>query len=476
MRVPYDPPMTSLTAGRSRYATLLLSSATAIALSAASIQAIPAAGADPVDADSADNTAETSNGASENGTDTCSDSDSIRFLDAFDQIVEDLRDEMPDNVTDGFNANADAMRASIISTDVAYVDVSRQATDINENAEDNADPFANFAVSRLDKIRNGDADATVAVQDLTLGEVTETIVLGLYTFTVPLELAATSMPAIGPVPGLESVATMPLIGSYATIGGLAKLPLQYGSQGIQALADAAQKQLADNCWTGEDAPSDEERLNEGAADAGNTAAPVQPAERGNAAYMELGERPGTDDDSTCTPASGESVGQAIDRAAEGVRPQVPENQEDAFDAEVSRLQSNAATARVTDNFIPRDAEEIHPVLALVDNPLLNFAAGAITGPSNQSTAVADLTIENSVDYAYIVESLTSLIIGEVWGSVVPSTPNAVNGQSYTSVPNFPNAASYLTTSGLGVYENVLDTMCLEGTDGEESDENSESAE
>ncbi|MGO3363688.1 MAG: hypothetical protein ACTIL2_14725 [Corynebacterium sp.] len=429
--------MTFKKTGTSRFTAMLLCTASAVTLST---HAIPAAGAQ-------DDTAP-------DGQTACTPSDTIAFIDAYDRIVDELAGDIPAELKGQFDTNADAMRGAIVNTDVAYVDVSRQASAINETAEENADPYANFAVSRLDKIRNGDASARVAVEDLTLGEVTETIVLGLYTFTVPLETVAQSVPAIGPVPGLEGVATLPLIGSYATIGGLAKLPLQYGAQGIRALADVAQNQLANTCWKGEDAPSDEERLSGGA----NPVVPVQPAERGKAAAMELGEN--------CTPASQENISQAIDRAADGVRPQVPAGQEGAFDAEVARLQANAANARITDNFIPRDAEEINPVLALVENPLLNFAAGAITGDMTRSTAVADLTIGNSVDYAYIVEALTSLIIGEVWGATVPSTPNPVNGRSYTSVPNFPNAASYLTTTGLGVYENVTDTMCLTGTEDE----------
>lgn len=447
------PGMTSLTTGRSRYATLLLTAATAFTLSTA---AIPAAAADP-----AENRANT--GASDNDT-NCTPSDTVSFLDAFDQIVETLEGQMPAPTRDGFNTNAKGMRAAIINTDVAYVDVSRKATAINETAEDNADPYANFAVSRLDKIRNGDADASVAVQDLTLGEVTETIVLGLYTFTVPLNVSAAAMPAIAPVPGLETVATLPFIGSYATIGGLAKLPLQYGAQGIKALAGVLQNQVASTCWSGEDAPSDEERLNQGAA---NPVVPVNPAERANADYLSLEGEPGQ----TCTPGSEETVSDAIDRAAAGVRPQVPAGQEGAFDAEVARLQANASNARITNNFIPRDAAEIHSVLAMVDNPLLTFSAGAITGPMNESTAVGDLTVGNSVDYAVIVEALTSLIVGEIWGSVVPATPNPVNGRSYTSVPNFPNAASFLTTTGLSVYDNVIDTMCLAGTgaDGEDAE-------
>lgn len=124
---------------------------------------------------------------------------------------------------------------------------------------------------------------------------------------------------------------------------------------------------------------------------------------------------------------------------------------------------------------PGEAEEIHSLVAMVDNPLFTFAAGAVTGPMDGSTTVADLTVGNSVDYAVIVEYLTSLIIGEVWGSLVPSTPNPVNGASYTSVPNFPNVASYLTTTGLDVYDNVIDSMCLEGTgtDGDDEDADAE---
>ncbi|HIW90129.1 MAG TPA: hypothetical protein H9870_00440 [Candidatus Corynebacterium avicola] len=450
--------MTSLTAGRNRYATLLLSAAAAFTLSTT---AIPAAAAEPAED-------RTNAGASESDP-NCTPSDNVRFLDAFDQIVETLKDEVPAEARDGFNANADAMRGAILNTDVAYVDVSRQASDINETAEDNGDPYANYAVSRLDKIRNGDADASVAVQDLTLGEVTETIVLGLYTFTVPLSVSAAAMPAIGPIPGLENVATLPLIGSYATIGGLAKLPLQYGAQGIKALGKAMQSSVASNCWEGEEAASDEERLNQGGA---NPAVPVNPAERANADYLSLEGEPGE----TCTAGSEETINDAIDRAADGVRPQVPSGQEGAFDAEVARLQANASNARITNNFIPREAEDIHSLVAMVDNPLFTFAAGAVTGPMDESTAVGELNVGNSVDYAEIVEYLTSLIIGKVWGSLVPSTPNPVNGASYTSVPNFPNVASFLTSTGLDVYDNVIDTMCLEGTGTDGDDEGAADAE
>ncbi|WP_297007665.1 hypothetical protein, partial [uncultured Corynebacterium sp.] len=345
------------------------------------------------------------------GETTCRDAGTISVRAAFDQIAAETRAGIPAQFGSMFDTNVSDLRASLVSTDVAYIDVSRDASEINEVAEENEDPYANFAVARLDKIRNGEADAVVAFRDLTLSEVVETLVLGMYTFTVPLDVVATAMPPIAPIPGLGAVAGTPLIGGYFTIGYLAKLPFQYGSKGIKALATGLQADLTSRCWEGEDAPSDEERLSDGGA---RPVIPVQPQERSNAGYMTL------DDADTCVPASAETLGAALDRVAEGMRGQVPADKQGAFDAEVARLQANARTARVTDNWIMQEPEDLNPILAMLDNPMITLVWGGVQGyfdgTANESTAIGDLTVGNGVDYAYVADSLVGMIISKIWST------------------------------------------------------------
>jgi hypothetical protein len=399
---------------------------------------------------------------------TCKDAGTISVLAAFDQMAAETRAGIPSQFASMFDTNVNNLRASLVSTNVAYVDVSRDASEINEVAEDNADPYANFAVARLDKIRNGEADAVVAFQDLTLSEVVETLVLGMYTFTVPLDVVATSMPSIAPIPVIgDALGGTPLIGGYLTIGYLAKLPFQYGSKGIKSLATGLQDNLTSRCWEGEDAPDNEERLSDGGA---RPVVPVQPAERANAEYMTL------DDAETCVPASAETLSAALDRVAEGMRGQIPADKLGAFDAEVARLQSNARTARVTNNWVMKDEEDLNPILNMIDNPMVTLlwggVEGYIDGTANDSTAVGDLTVGNGVDYATVADSLVGLIISKIWDVATGDVVNTANpgslfnlgargpDKNYTLIPNLANVASYFSGTALDVYDNVLDTMCL----------------
>lgn len=396
---------------------------------------------------------------------TCKDAGTISVLAAFDQMAAETKAGIPSQFASMFDTNVNNLRASLVNTSVAYVDVSRDASEINGVAEDNEDPYANFAVARLDKIRNGEADAVVAFQDLTLSEVVETLVLGMYTFTVPLDVVATSMPSIAPIPFLAPVAGTPMIGGYLTIGYLAKLPFQYGSKGIKSLATGLQDNLTARCWEGEDAPDNEERLSDGGA---RPVVPVQPAERANAGYMTL------DDAETCVPASAETLGAALDRVAEGMRGQIPAEQQGAFDAEVARLQGNARTARVTNNWVMKDEEDLNPILNMIDNPMVTLlwggVEGYIDGTANNSTAVGDLTVGNGVDYAYVADSLVGLIISKIWDVASGDVVNTVdvgslfggenNPKGYSLIPNLANVASYFSGTALDVYDNVLDTMCL----------------
>jgi hypothetical protein len=402
----------------------------------------------------------------------CQDANTVSVLSAFDQIVAETRVGIPAQLQPLFTTNVDNLRAALQTSRVAYVDVSRDASEINDTAEENDDHYANFAVARLDKIRNGEADATVAFKDLSLSEVVETLVLGMYSFTIPLDVAARSMPSIAPIPGAEALAGTPLIGGYLTIGYLAKLPLQYGSQGIRQLADNLQGNLTSGCYTGDAAPADGDRLTHGGA---APVIPVQPAEQGNADYLALG------DPATCTTGDAETLGAALDRVAEGMRGQVPAGQEGAFDAEVARLKGNAQTARVTNNFIMKDPEDLNPIVAMIDNPMVTLGWGAVQGAfdgtAGQSTAVADLTVGNGIDYATVAEALTSLLAGNVWGSATESTnttvdvgnlfnPDAVPApKQYTVLPDVTAAASYLTTESLDVYDHTLQSLCIAGTEG-----------
>lgn len=438
--------------------TLMLASATA----GTTVLVAPTAAADP-DAPAPDTTAPDAL--------VCQDANTISVLSAYDQIVAETRVGIPAQLQPLFTTNVDNLRSALQTSQVAYVDVSRDASELNDTAVENDDHYANFAVARLDKIRNGDADATVAFRDLSLSEVVETLVLGMYSFTVPLDIAARSMPSIGPIPGIGTAAGgTPLIGGYLTIGYLAKLPLQYGSQGIKQLADNLQGNLTAGCYTGDAAPADGDRLTHGGA---APVVPVQPAEQGNAAYLALG------DTATCTTGDAETFGAALDRVAEGMRGQVPAGQEGAFDAEVARLKSNARTAQVTNNFIMKEPEDLNPVLAMVDNPMVTFAWGAVQGAfdgtAGQSTAVADLTVGNGIDYATVAEALTSLIAGEIWGTVTAPTNvsypvgNLLGGtptvKAYSTVPDVTAAASYLTTESLDVYDHTLQSLCIAGTEG-----------
>ncbi|MGO3036030.1 hypothetical protein [Corynebacterium variabile] len=392
---------------------------------------------------------------------TCKDAATISVLAAFDQMTAETKAGIPAQFASMFDTNVNNLRASLVSTNVAYVDVSRDASEINAEAEDNEDPYANFAVARLDKIRNGEADAVVAFQDLTLSEVVETLVLGMYTFTVPLDVVAAGMPSIGPTPLTPIAQGVPLVGSmltsYTTIGFFAKLPFQYGSRGIKQLAVAWQNNLTARCWDGEAAPSDEERLSDGGA---RPVVPVQPQERANAEYMTL------DDAETCVPASAETLGAALDRVAESMRGQVPADKQGAFDAEVARLQNNARTARITNNFIMKEPEDLNPVLAYIDDPMITFAwgavQGAVDGTASGTTAVADLTVGNGVDYTYVADSLVGMIVSKIWGTVVPGVelPVGTGTMEFSVVPNFPAVASYFSGQALDTYNNVLDTMCL----------------
>ncbi|AGP29693.1 hypothetical protein [Corynebacterium terpenotabidum] len=443
-------------------AALLLAATTA----GTTVVVAPAATAESV-APLSTETEETTDSAPE-----CKDANTISVLAAFDQMAAETKAGIPAQFGSMFDTNVNNLRASLISTDVAYIDVSRDASEINSVAEENEDPYANFAVARLDKIRNGQEDAVVAFQDLSLSEVVETLVLGMYTFTVPLDVVAQAMPSIMPIPGTEAVAGTPLIGGYLTVGFLAKLPFQLGSKGIKALANALQDNLTSRCWEGEDAPSDEERLSSGGA---NPVIPVQDAERGNAAYMSL------DDAETCVPASAETLGAALDRVDQDMRPQIPADKLDAYDAEVARLRANAQTARVANNFIMKDEEDLNPILVMIDNPLVTFTWGAIEGAfdgtSNQTTAVADLTVGNGVDYATVADALAGLIIGQIWDSATASTEQnydvgslfdlggTQSAKGYSVLPNLTNVAFYFTGTALEVYDHVIDTMCLAGTEG-----------
>lgn len=403
---------------------------------------------------------------------TCKDAGTISILSAFDQMVAETKAGIPAQFGAMFDTNVNNYRAALISTNVAYIDVSRDASEINVVAEENADPYANFAVTRLDKIRNGDEDAVVAFRDLSLSEVVETLVLGIYTFTVPLDVVAAAMPAIAPIPGIGTVAGgTPLIGGYLTIGYLAKLPFKLGSQGIKLLARGLQDNLTARCWDGDDTPTDDERLSAGGAD---PVIPVQEVERVNARYMDLG------DGEICVPASEETLGAALERVSTDMRSQIPEDKIGLFDSEIERLKVNARSSRITNNFIMKEPEDLNPVLAIIDNPMITFTwgavQGALDGTGNESTAIADLTVGNGVDYAYVADSLVGLIISKVWDVATGSigtpypvgnllTPGVPQVKIYGIVPDLAGVASYFSGSALEVYDHVLDTMCLAGAEG-----------